>query len=373
MNLKLPYEENLPVEKLSKVFASTSASYKFFWFKALFERAVGGETTIVYRDLVHDMITEAWYMVTEYHLSLGVSDQLQSLIRLLQERSGLKPSEKKEKIREYLESCKDPDVLHQKEKLMEMVPYRLQSAFLPEKGRSEYFKGSPHAQIARLNAYQDKYRNLMYRYCDCGKLDSTVTVEPEWIPYLQKNQEIIRGWLAYSLIQYLQARNPNVPGISDKITPPETRNLTHVKQYWKMLLAVHPVREIYTGQVMDGSSFSIDHFVPWSYVAHDELWNLNPTTRSINSSKSNDLPKWEQYFPLLQRQEYELYREIWKHERILEAFNKCADKNLNDSRLRQKLYQEGLSETAFCGQLDEVLRPVYQSAKNCGFREWSAG
>ncbi|MBE5919975.1 MAG: hypothetical protein E7272_09045 [Pseudobutyrivibrio ruminis] len=23
---------------------------------------------------------------------------------------------------------------------------------------------------------------------------------------------------------------------------------------------------------------SIDHFVPWSYVAHDEMWNLNPTT-----------------------------------------------------------------------------------------------
>jgi len=103
MKLKLPYEENLPIERLSKVFASTSASYKFFWFKALFERAADGETILIYRDLVHDMIIEAWYMVTEYHLSLGSSDQLQNLIMLLQERSGLKPSEKKKKIREYLQ------------------------------------------------------------------------------------------------------------------------------------------------------------------------------------------------------------------------------------------------------------------------------
>jgi len=369
MNLQLPYEENLPIERLSKIFTSTSASYKFFWFKALFERATGGEMTIIYRDLVHDMITEAWYMVTEYHLSLGATDQLQNLILLLQERSGLKPSEKKKKIREYLENCNDSDVIHQKENLLYMVPYRLQSAFLPEIGRSGVYTGSPRSQIIRLNAY----RNLMYYYSDYRKLDTMITIQPEWIAYLQKNQEIIRGWLAYSLIQYLQARNPNVPGISDKITPPEARDLTHVKRYWKMLLDVHPVREIYTGQVMDGSAFSIDHFVPWSYVAHDELWNLNPTTRSINSSKSNDLPKWEQYFPLLQKQEYELYLEIWKHEEIRRAFNKCADKNLNDSRVRQKLYHEGLSEAEFFGQLDEIIRPVYQSAKNCGFREWSAG
>ncbi|MDY5576621.1 MAG: HNH endonuclease domain-containing protein [Lachnospiraceae bacterium] len=40
---------------------------------------------------------------------------------------------------------------------------------------------------------------------------------------------------------------------------------------------------------MTENDISIDHFVPWSYVAHDEMWNLNPTTKSINSSKRNNL------------------------------------------------------------------------------------
>ena len=44
---------------------------------------------------------------------------------------------------------------------------------------------------------------------------------------------------------------------------------------------------------------SVDHFVPWQYVAHDELWNLHPTTKSINSSKSNNLPVWDRYFSQL--------------------------------------------------------------------------
>ena len=368
MNLRLPYDENLPVERLSRVFTSTSASYKFFWFQAIFERAAAGEQVMSYRDLVYDMITEAWYMVTEYHLSLGVTDQLQILVQLLAEKSGLKSSEKKQKIRACLAVCDDPDVIRQEENLLNMVPYRLQSAFLPEIGRSGVYNGTARAQILRLNAYRD----LMYYYSDYRKLDTTITLQKTWMVYLRRNQEIIRGWLNYSLIQYLQARNPSVPGIADKLFPPETRDLTHVKRYWKMLLTVHPVREIYTGQMIDGSEFSIDHFVPWSYVAHDELWNLNPTTRSINSSKSNDLPVWDRYFPLLQKQEYELYCEIWKHEQIRAAFRKCADKNLNDSRVRQSLYREGLSETEFCGQLADLIGPVYQSARNCGFREWSA-
>lgn len=50
---------------------------------------------------------------------------------------------------------------------------------------------------------------------------------------------------------------------------------------------------------LNDKNISIDHFVPWSYVAHDELWNLTPTTRSINSSKSNNLPDWNRYFPIL--------------------------------------------------------------------------
>lgn len=64
------------------------------------------------------------------------------------------------------------------------------------------------------------------------------------------------------------------------------------------------MKEIYGGNILTEKDISIDHFVPWSYVAHDEMWNLNPTTKSINSSKSNNLPDWDTYFNKLARQEY---------------------------------------------------------------------
>ena len=32
------------------------------------------------------------------------------------------------------------------------------------------------------------------------------------------------------------------------------------------------------------------HFLPFSFVGHNQLWNLVPTTKSTNSSKSDSLP-----------------------------------------------------------------------------------
>ena len=84
--------------------------------------------------------------------------------------------------------------------------------------------------------------------------------------YLLQNQEILRGWIQYHMILYLQRRNPSVPGISDKLYPPQERKLEKVKKYWKLLSELAPVHEIYGENRLAPENISIDHFVPWSYV-----------------------------------------------------------------------------------------------------------
>ena len=172
------------------------------------------------------------------------------------------------------------------------------------------------------------------------------------------------------MIIYLQKRNPSVPGISDKLYLPQERKLDKVKKYWKTILEIQPINEIYGNNVITKDNITIDHFVPWSYVAHDELWNLHPTTKSINSSKSNNLPDWERYFKMLCKQEYLSYKIMWDYEIVHEKFENCAKEHLNSWDVKQKLYRNGLSESEFGGILEEIISPVYNSAKNCGFREW---
>ena len=210
----------------------------------------------------------------------------------------------------------------------------------------------------------------MYYFLAFNGMDTKIHITPEWLEYLKENHEIIQGWIQYNMIIYLQRRNPSVPGISDKLSPPQARKLEKVKQYWKLLSEVSPIHEIYGESIITKNNISIDHFVPWSYVAHDEFWNLHPTTRSINSSKSNNLPAWDIYFPKLADLEYMSYRMIWKYDSVHKAFEKCADEHLNNMEIRNHLYKEGLTEAEFKHALEDTIYPVYQSAESCGFRSW---
>ena len=90
------------------------------------------------------------------------------------------------------------------------------------------------------------------------------------------------------------------------------------------MLTLEQVHEIYGNEIVTERDISIDHFVPWSYVAHDEFWNLHPTTKSINSSKSNYLPDWNRYFSKLCRLEYFSYMMMNRYGRVKDAFELCS-------------------------------------------------
>ena len=68
--------------------------------------------------------------------------------------------------------------------------------------------------------------------------------------------------MRYNLIMYLQRRNPNVPGIAEKLDVPRKRQMNLVIQYWKKIIEIKPVDEIYLNQPLTSQNISIDHFVP---------------------------------------------------------------------------------------------------------------
>ncbi len=352
--------------KLLHLFDNTTQCYKFFWFRSVLEKVNEGVTTMRYGDIVNDMISTAWFMVSEYHLTLGPSDGLEELIKRLQPLSGLRPSESRTKVIGFLSSSDDSALKGERERLIRNVPYCLQSPFFPAKTRLDTI---PKSRITGLmNANDD----IIYTYSDYRGLDTTITVRDEWTIYLRENYSLIKGWIDYRLVNYLQSRNPAVPGIPLKLSPPRERNLVKIQQYWRKIIEIGSVREIYSDTLLSPeSSISIDHFVPWSYVSCDEFWNLSPTTRSINSSKSNFLPPLERYFRRLSSLEFRSYTLIHKYPRIRESFEKAGRDHFSTPGVKEKLYlRENLSEEEFGRILYETIEPLYKGARNCGFILW---
>lgn len=370
--MQLPYSEELNIGYLSRLFDNTSNCYKFFWFQAILRKLKSDKTRFTFDELINEMIADAWYMVTEYHLRLGptgTTDNLEDVVKYIGQIHPFASSEKREKIIEFLEKCNDKTVQKYKQTLTLNVPYRLQVPFYDEISiESRRWSGSKQILADRIN----QQKRLMYYFVQINGLNTTIEVNSSWAEYLIQNREILMGWLQLNLIHYLQNKNPSVPGIAEKIAPPVSRDLSRVRKYWRMIIKLDPsITDIYGNLPLIDESISVDHFIPWQFVAHDELWNLHPTTRNINSSKNNSLPVWDVYFEPLGELEYRAYMMIQQHSQVSREFENCALYHLNNQEIRSQLYQQGLDRAEFINRLEKVVEPVYVSAKNCGFREWN--
>ncbi len=179
--MQLPYSENLSIERLGRLFDKMSESYKIFWFQAIVNKVISGKETLTYQELINEMLADSWYMVSEYKLNLGPSDTLEALVHYIYDISGLKASEKKANIINYLEQCKNKRVVNMKRTLTYFVPYRLQAPFVETFTGSEW-NISKQNLVARMN--QEK--RLMYYYTDICGLDTSICLRPEWCIYIRK-------------------------------------------------------------------------------------------------------------------------------------------------------------------------------------------
>ena len=123
--MQLPISEKLNIGYLSRLFDNTSNCYKFFWFQAILRKLNRDNNRFSFDELVNEMIADAWYMVTEYHLRLGpvgVTDNLEEVVKYIGVIHPFPSSEKRDKIIDFLKKCDDKRVLKYKQDLILNVP-----------------------------------------------------------------------------------------------------------------------------------------------------------------------------------------------------------------------------------------------------------
>ena len=261
---------------------------------------------------------------------------------------------------------KDKEILSYKKKLSDYVPYRFQMPLMP-KVRSAHLDGNASQKIEVIN----EQPNLMYYFQDPEGPEIKIELREEWVQALMQNHMLLQGWLQYQMTRCMQRRNPQVPGIAEKLFPPKEWSRKRITQYWKTIITLDPLKEIYDNQILTPDNFAMDHFVPWAYVAHDEFWNLHPTTSEILSSKGNRLPDWDTYFKSFATQQYDAYRKMWRYPGVKSEFDKCAKEYISNEEILYRLYRrEGLEKAEFSANLYDILRPVYDAAQKNGFEKW---
>lgn len=348
--MTLPNNRKLPISALAGIFSNTTATYKFYWFVALLDIVVKErKTRISFWEIIAGMVAESWYPIHYFKLSFGKSDSLFDKSLEIQNTFQISIESDKEKIKKYL-----LDNLNGIKKFLRVftlnVPYRFLSPWIKYTYDEDV--------VAKSQRFENDCLYAIY--------GDEIVINDNWVEYLTEHYTILRDFAFWNLTEFLQKRNPNVPDVPSKLIKPILRDsLTKQHKFWDAYIeTVGSIRCIYTNKPLIAKDYDLDHFIPWSFVSHNLLWNLLPADSSINSSKSNNLPPLDVYLKPYAELHHKALKTIYPknpNNKILEDYLTVYDSVGELVRM---------SDDDFCNVFQKTFSPLAQIAENMGFKYW---
>lgn len=364
MGVDVPYSREVDYITFSRVLKDDRvvASYKMYWLLAILDEVQEGNVEIEFRKLVTRMIAYAWYPISKFRLYFGACDNLGKVVNYISDTYNLKPNINKSELIDFIYNSDDKELNKMIKNLTYNVPHKFLSPFY-----DGIAKEPPLKTVMILSQEHKRWIYEIYRNSD---EENCIRIREGWDDYLKYNYKMIQGWVYYKLVCFLQKRNPNVPGIAMKLEAPLNRNLTTQTKIWNSIIERKNIIDLYTGlpftkeNYKEHGNLSMDHFIPWSFVLHDQMWNLVPTFKNINSQKSDNLFNYEDYIEGLAKLQYDAFcfvvdenkkDEIEEYRGILRVPDAVAFKAEGSYEEFFKRYKDGTC-------------PIYNIAANQGFK-----
>jgi len=375
------YHNALDIEGFSLMMKDPSYCYKFFWLEAIVQLISENMEKASYEEIIDQMIVNAWFPVLEYHIHLSgifgdgvIKDNLEKAVLRLHELSELNNNASSIEIINKLQEYSGDKILRGfKMELTKNVPYKALSGFANRGVEVIDLDSSAGRMMAYYNRLNNSEILLPYIFDDQNGLKRVITFNHGWIEMIQDNTVAILGWVQHEKVKWLQGNNPEVPGLVYKLsqTDEKVRKLNKVHILWEAILDSEKVIDPFTQKLINDEKYDIDHFVPWSFVMNDELWNLMPIDYSENRIKSNRLPKWELFFSGFASNQFTMYRLVHQKDKIHKLFEDCYRDNLHSIWASRELYRKGNTQDEFYSILQKNMQPVYDSARRQGYDVWN--
>lgn len=339
--LQIPNNEKLPISKLAACFNNTTTTYKYYWFLSILEQIELGKHEIKKRELFEGMIAQAWYTVHYFHISLGKQDKLQEAIQAIRVIENIKINEDRSIIKSKLAQSDNSNTLKLLKHFDANVPHWFLSPWFPGCPAKKIYEYS--REISSLSIYS-LYGDKIY-------------INEDWLPYLINNIGILKSFCYWELANFLQKRNPSVPDITGKLIKPAKRNqLKKQRQFWDAVISeVGELNCIYDKGPLLIGLYDLDHFVPYSFVSHDLIWNLIPADPRSNNKKRDKLPPLDIYFESfysMQNTAVEIMLERQPRNKVLEDYLSIFP-DLNNSFTKDRFRS--------------IIEPLVQIASTNGF------
>jgi len=366
-NNNLPFDRKLDIGALSGLFNNTTNSYKYLFFFGILEsitrnRSIEKLKTVIQIDeLIAQSLRFGWYPHRFFKLSFGSQDKAGDALDKLEYKVNDRSVGHKATAVNLLSAIKQQFKIIKGDEFARYVPYRLIVSFFGKELKG--IKDSTKSELIRDLALERFYTDSppLYRFTDDL---NAIELHPLWLEYLSINYSVIRGWALYEWAIFLQKRNPNTPSILHKIEPPSKRSpLKQQCLFWNEVLETDSLLCIYSGAVLKTGAFHLDHFIPWSFICHDELWNIIPASPSANLTKGRSLPCEDNINDFIDQQSQAIHishqiMEIHKWRKVVKPYVAGLGISHNEILIERCLYKSYKSK----------INPLVSLASQMGFK-----
>lgn len=364
MNYTLPNSNKVSVDKLCQVFDNTTNSYKYLWFMAILTKVRFSDRRIfTFDELILEMMKFAWYPLNYFKLSFGAADKVLDSIKAGLNAINLSGNINSADIEKgLLDNHEVPSIKNLIANLSRYVPYRLLTPWFSSqlRGIPDQFKNDLIVKFAS-EYFEDENNSPLYKING----NTRIEISEKWCNYLKEHHEILQSFCLWHFVKYLEKLNPNVPSITEKLFEPRTRDLKAAREYWGIVIESSPSRSlrcIYTDNPVTKATLSLDHYIPWSFVTHDLIWNISPTLAYINSSKNDSLPDHNRYIDKFVDIQHHAFTSVLKVSPRLKALEDFSIL-FNDSN--KNILNSG--PEAFKRRLKGTILSLNEIASNLGF------
>ncbi|MCM3243163.1 MULTISPECIES: HNH endonuclease [Cytobacillus] len=150
--------------------------------------------------------------------------------------------------------------------------------------------------------------------------------------FLQRHQKMITYLTNYHLALFLEKHN-SVPNINYLLTKIENvSKRSSLNPFYQILLKYQENVCFYCRKSLDKkrNASHVDHFIPWSFVQSDNLWNLVLSCPSCNLKKNDNLAEKSFLYQIVERNEHlinsfnpvdiDLFSN-YQHEKLVNLYN----------------------------------------------------
>lgn len=244
----------------NRIFSTKSkktTSYKFALIRAILENLYNAtdDLTIPFGRLSESFAKLYWNLVIKHGYSQGKGATIDKLLQAIKEQ-------------------------HQ-------IPNQMSYDALSETIKLQIIQEIEKKVLKRyvLGALYADTEGTVYQF---DKKSSLFQFNPPAYQFMMKYQEILFRLNNYELTKFIQSCNPahtseNIIENIENITKRE-----NLSKYKDILSETTQLKCFYTEQDLNKNNIKIavDHFIPWSFIHSDNLWNFVLTTNTVNSLKS---------------------------------------------------------------------------------------